>query len=437
MIESTTIFLIINMLNGTSYFLISPLIPTLGEKNDFSESVLGWIIGIFPLTESIFSTIVPILSKKFSRVKLLCFGTFFAATITILYGILIFIPNRNLLMIICFSLRIFHGFCAAIITTLIYSLTISFAAKEKTQSSLGKLEIAFAIGNSLGTVIASVFYKIGGYPLPFFVTGILLFSSFYLSSQINDKNIKKDDDDDEEKTDNNINYLKYLFYPEIYSILIGFVISMIGLTFYFPSLTYHLTNNYSVSVSTASLFFIVPKIPNMISLQFLDKISAKLGIYLTFTVALLLTGISPFFIYPISPLPRSLIVIIIGFFLMGSGDTPAFISGLVMLSKNIKGIDKSIDEMSANDISSVLANIGVELGDFIGPIIGGYLTDNLGFKMCCFIIALIGLAYSTLIFLFYNSNIRNDLNKAVCQKEKSENNKDKNEKDKINHLKNN
>ena len=113
-------------------------------------------------------------------------------------------------MIICFSLRIFHGFCAAIITTLIYSLTISLAAKEKTQSSLGKLEIAFSIGNSLGTVIASVFYKIGGYPLPFFVTGILLFSSFYLSSQINDKNIKKDDDD-EEKTDNNINYLKYLF----------------------------------------------------------------------------------------------------------------------------------------------------------------------------------------------------------------------------------
>ena len=122
---------------------------------------------------------------------------------------------------------------------------------------------------------------------------------------------------------------------------------------------------------------------------------------------------------------------------MGSGDAPAFISGLVMLSKNIKGLDKSIDEMSANDISSVLTNIGVELGDFIGPIIGGYLTDNLGFKMCCIIISLIGLAYSTLIFLFYNSNIRNDLNKAVYQKEKSENNKDKNEKDKINHLKNN
>ena len=100
MIESTTIFLIINMLNGASYSLISPLLPTLGEKDNISESALGWIIGIFPLTESIFSTMVPILSKKFSRVNLLCFGTFVTAIITILYGFLIFIPNINLLLIL-------------------------------------------------------------------------------------------------------------------------------------------------------------------------------------------------------------------------------------------------------------------------------------------------------------------------------------------------
>jgi len=433
MIESTTIFLIINMLNGASYSLISPLLPTLGEKDNISESALGWIIGIFPLIESIFSTMVPILSKKFSRVNLLCFGTFVTAIITILYGFLIFIPNINLLLIACFALRIFHGLCAAIITTLVYSLTISLAEKDKTQSSLGKLEIVFSVGNSLGTLIASVFYKIGGYPLPFFVTGILLFFSFHLSSQVNDKNIKKEENG--EKNDDNINYLKYLFYPQIYSILFGFVLSMVSLTFYFPSLTYHLTNDYMISVSTASLFFLLPKIPNIISLQFLDKISAKFGIYLTFTIALTLTGMSSLFIYPIPPLPRSLIVVIIGFLLMGSGDAPAFIPGLVMLAKNIKGIDNSIDEMSANDISSVLANITVELGDFIGPIFGGYLTDNFGFKLCCLIISVIGLAYSAIIFLFFYGYIKIDLNKIDDKKEKSEKYESNKEDENIKHSK--
>ena len=120
---------------------------------------------------------------------------------------------------------------------------------------------------------------------------------------------------------------------------------------------------------------------------------------------------------------------------MGSGDTPAFIPGLVMLVKNIKGIDNSIDEMSANDISSVLANIAVELGDFIGPIFGGYLTDNFGFKLCCLIISVIGLAYSAIIFLFFYGYIKIDLNKIDEKKEKSEKYESNKEDEKIKHSK--
>ena len=74
---------------------------------------------------------------------------------------LIFISNYNLLMIIIFSLRILHGCCSAIIGTLVYSLTILLADKDSTQSSLGKLEIAWAVGCSSGPLFASFFYNIG------------------------------------------------------------------------------------------------------------------------------------------------------------------------------------------------------------------------------------------------------------------------------------
>ena len=419
MLETTNLFLIINLLSGAGYSLISPLFPTLGKKDDLSEGILGWMIGIFPIAGSIFTTLVPILCKKFSRVNLLCFGTFFEAIITILYGFLIFISNKALLMIIIFSLRIFHGCCSAIIGTLIYSLTISFAEKEKTQSSLGKLEIAWAVGTSSGPVIASVFYKIGGYPLPFFVTGLILFISFYLSLRINDKNIQKDNDEEEE--DNNYNYFKYLLNPEIYSILIGFVVCMINVTFYFPCLIYHLTNNYSVSVSAASLFFITPIIPYTIILQYLDGISAKFGIYLTFTFGLIFSGISSIFIYPVPPLPHSLIVIIFGFLIIGIGSVPVFIPGLVLLAKNIKKSDDSIDEMSANDIASAINTLCVELGDFMGPILGGFLTDHFGFKYCCLIVSVIGIIYSAIFILFFYGRIKNDLD-MVCHGKNSVNN---------------
>lgn len=421
MLENTTLFLIINTLSGTGYSLISPLLPILGKKQNLSEGILGWMIGIYPIAGCTLTTVVPFLSKKFTRIKLLSFGTFFEAVIVILYSLLIFISNKTLLIVIIFSLRIFHGCCSAIIAILVYSLTIAFAKEGRTQGSLGKLEVAWAVGVSSGPLVASVFYKIGGYPLPFLVTGVCSFLSFYLSFQINDKKNKKDND--EEEDDDNYNYLKYLIHPEIFSVLIGLVVGMINVTFYYPCLTYHLINNYLVSVSIVSLFFITPIIPYMVILQFLDRLSAKLGIYLTFTFGFIFLGISSIFIYPVPPLPQSIIITVIGFLMLGVGSVPVFIPGLVMLSENIKKIDNSIDDMSANDIASAINNLCLELGDFIGPILGGYLTDNFGFKLCCSFVSAIGIIYSAIFILFFYGKIKKDF-KMVCYNKKSQSNED-------------
>ena len=411
--KATNLFLIINMFNGIGYSLISPLFPSLGKKDNLSEGILGWMIGIYPIAGSIFTSIVPFLCKKFSRIKLLCFGTFFEATITTLYGFLIFISNISLLTIIIFALRIFHGFCSAIISILIYSLTISLADEGTTQSSLGKLEIAWSIGTFVGPLVASFFYNIGGYTLPFIVSGGFLYISFYLSTKM-DININKEE---KEEDDGNINYFRYLLYSEIYLILIGFVICMINVTFYFPCLTYHLTKNYSLSVSIASLFFAAPIAPYMILLQFLDKMSSKFGIYLTFTFGLVISGISSVFIYPVNPIPHSLILIILGFFMIGIGSGPVFIPGLVLLAKNIKKIDKNLDELSANDIASAINTLCIELGDFCGPILGGFLTDKFGFKICCIICSLLGIVYSIIfIFCFFN-HIKSDIIMVYSNKE--------------------
>ena len=433
MLGNTTIFLIINMLTAIPYALISPLLPTLGKEKDLSEGILGVIISLFPLAVSIFSTIVPILCKKYSRIKLLSLASFFISIVTILYGTLIYIPNRNLLIILVFILRIIHGICGAIISTLIYSLTISFAEKGKTQTSLGRLEIAFSLGSSAGLLISSVFYKIGGYPLPFFVAGCSEFISFYLTFKINDKNMKKDD---EEKKDDDYNYLKYLKNPEIYSILIGFIVVMINITYFTPCLTNHLNNNYSISVSTASLIFMTPMIPYMIVMQFLDALTGKFGNYLVFIIGVTTLGVSSLMIYPVPPLPQSVIVIILGFLICGCGGVPVFIPGLVMLAKNIKKSDKSIDEMSANDIATVLNTLCTEIGDFLGPLLGGYLSEKIGFKLCCLIVSIIVLTYAAIFILFFNAKIKNEI-KMIKQEKKSESKTDKNAEGETEHLKDN
>ena len=422
MLENFTLFIIINIINSAGYSLISPLLPILGKSENLSESELGWLIGIFPISSCLSTTVIPILGKKFSRMKLIKFGTFFSSISTILYSFLIFISNKTLLMAIIFALRIFHGFWATVVVILINSLTISSSKKGKTQSSLGKLEVALGVGVSSAPIIASVFYKIGGYPLPFLVTGISSFLAFCLTFRINTKKIKKEHDED----DNDYNYLRYLIYPEVFSVLFGFVVCMISVTFYIPCLTYHLINKYSISVSVASLFFMAPMISYVLIMHFLDNISGKLGIYLTITIGLIISGTAALFPYPVPPLPRSPVIIIIGFFMMGFGSVPVFVPGLILFSRNIKKFDKSIDEMSANDIAAAMSNLFVELGNFAGPIIGGYLTDILGFKLCCIIISIFVITYSAIFTLYFYDKVKIDFCKLCCNKD-LENNENNNE----------
>ena len=84
-----------------------------------------------------------------------------------------------------------------------------------------------------------------------------------------------------------------------------------------------------------------------------------------------------------------------------------------MLSKNIKKIDKSIDKMNVNDMAATINNLFIELVNFVGPILGGYLTDNFGFKLCCFIVFSIVIIYSAIFILFFLGKIKKDF-RIIC-----------------------
>ena len=416
--KNTTLFFLLIMFSGMGYSLVSPLFPSLGKKDNLGEEILGWIISTYSIAGTIFTPIVPMLSKKFSRVKLLSFATFFEATCTLSYGFLPFIDNYIFLITIIFLLRILHGICSAIIGTLVYSLTISLADENETQTSIGNLEIGWSLGTAFGPLFASLFYRLGGYSAPFILLGLLLYVSVYITFKIDSRKLNKDEESDE-----NPPFASFLVYPEIFIILFALIINMIEVTFYFPCLTNHLTNNYKLSISNASLFFIIPIIPYAVIIQFLDNISSKFGIYLTFTIGFSLLSFGPLLLYPCPPVPKSLISIFLGFLIIGSGSSPVFVLGLVALAKNIAKIDSNIDELTANDISSAINNLTISIGDFIGPIIGGFLTSHCNFKVCCFIIFLFGFIYSIIFILYFLKNIKEDINTLLTAKKEEEDEK--------------
>ena len=401
------ILFLVNMFSGIGYSLIAPLFPLLGEEDGLNEELIGWMISLYPVASTAITPFVPLMCKKFQRIKILYFSTFFEATCTLLYGSLEYISSFSLLIIIIFIIRIINGICSGIIAILVYSLTYSLASENELQIALGNLEIGFCLGAAAGPVFASFLYKIGGYPLPFFVLGAFLYISFYLSKKISLEKIENENEIEEDPP-----VMKFLFYWDISVILIALILGMVACTYYYPCLTYHLMNNYHLSPSISSLFFIIPTIFYVIGLQTLDFFTNKIGIYATASIGLLLAAISCFFTYPTPPLPKNIIFVIFGFIIKGLGQAPVFVPTLVAMTKKIKDIDSNVDELTANDISSAMYNLCVDVGDFIGPIIGGFLTNRFGFNFCNTVIAFVIGIYSFIFAKYFYKNILEELNKS-------------------------
>ena len=404
-----------NMFSGMGYSIVAPLFPTLEKYFSISEAIIGWIISTYSISNTIITPFIPSLCKRFSRIKLLYFATFFEATCTFLYAFLENISSLNIFLIIVFFLRIIHGICSAFIATLVYSIACSLASEEEIKDALGYIEIGLSLGSTTGPLFVSVFYNIGGYHLPFIILGIFLYISVYLTKILDKENVDKKEEINEEPS-----FFKFLFYREAILIFGALLLGMFAFTFFFPSFTNHLTKRYNLSVSISSLFFSIPVITYFIMINFTNIISKKIGNFHSISTGILLNTFAVYLIFPLPPFPENIYYIILGLALIGAGSPPIFILGLLELSKIIKKINSDYDTNTINDIASALNNLFISIGDLLGPIIGGFLSSHFSFKIGCIFNFVIFSCFYILFLVFYdkrkitktNNYILND-NKAL------------------------
>ena len=248
--------------------------------------------------------------------------------------------------------------------------------------------------------------------MPFILLGLVLYISVYLSYEVHSDRLLQQDDNEQ-----NPSFIRFLRYPKIFLILLGFIVVMILSSFYFPCLVNHLQENYSLSTSVSSIFFVIPIFSYIFILQFLDYLTSKFGLYTIYSFGLVVSTLSPILLYPCPPFSKRIIFVITGFLLNGIGQAPVFIPGLVALSKNIRNIDENIDELIANDISSAVNTLTIYIGEFVGPIIGGYLTSTYDFKYCCYFMFLIGATFSGIFILVFLMQIKSEISFLFKSKE--------------------
>ena len=397
--KSQYVLFFMNMFSGMAYSIIAPLFPSITEKHGVNEDILGYIISICALSSFCISPFVPMIIKKFGRIEMLYIATFVEATCVLLYGFFNFIPSHNSFIIISFTVRTIHGLFCGILGIIVYSLISSISTEEEVQIALGNMEVAWCLGLSAGPLFASIFYKIGGFTLPFIALGGSLYISVYLTKIIS---AEKMNTEEEVENKEESSYFKSVFHLNIIFNILAVTLGIIATTYYFPCLTNHLTNNYNLSISISSLFFIVGMLFYMIFLRFLNLLTDKFGMEKTPCIGLIMITLGCLFVYPVKPIPQNIFCILVGLCLIGGAGAPINVPALINMSNYLKSYDKNLDDYTANDIASTLYTIANNIGDFIGPTLGGFLSTKVGFKYCCVILSIFFLKFLFIYFWYFH-----------------------------------
>nr|XP_045380711.1 MFS-type transporter SLC18B1 isoform X3 [Camelus bactrianus] len=352
----------INFSSMMCYSILGPFFPTEAEKKGVSNTVTGMIFGCYALFDLlaslVFGKYLVHIGAKFMFVA----GIFVSGGVTILFGVLDQVPEGPVFIAMCFLVRITDAvsFSAAITAS---SSILAKAFPNNVATVLGSLEIFSGLGLVLGPPLGGFLYQSFGYEVPFIFLGCVVLLMVPLNMCIL-PNYESDP--------GKHSFWKLITLPKV--ALISFVITSLSSCFGFldPTLSLFVLEKFNLPAGYVGLVF--------------------LGLALSYAISSPLVGLLS---DKVPSLRKWLLVfgslITAGCYML-LGPAP------VLHIKSENGFEEGLSTMG---LVSGLFGAVWSVGDFIGPTLGGFLYEKIGFEWAATLQGLWALTSGLVMGLFY------------------------------------
>lgn len=382
-----------NFCVGAIASLQAPFFPKEAEEKGATPTEYGLIFGAYQLTIFISAPIMGKLVVFITPKFLLNSGILTVGVSCVLFGILDFAPSGVPFVSLAFAVRIVEGIGAAALRTSVYTI-IAAEFKEKMSTTFALLETFLGLGLITGPTLGGALYDAGGYGLPFFVMGsVALFDAvvicFVLPNPEKGENEKKAD------------LLKFWLNPGIMMYSFNIFTSFNYIGFNSATLEPHL-RRFNLSGVLLGLVFAISGAVYAITATFWGWLCDKkvgynllifIGCCLT-VVSLLLIGPMPFFNTETK---------------LGTVIAALVIMGFALGAKLVCTFGGSFEDTIARGFPPDLSTYGLissmfassqSLGAFVGPSLGGYLLDTVGFRMATVVILCLEILLMILLSIY-------------------------------------
>lgn len=163
------------MFANSAYSSIAPFYPIEAASKGVPTNSLGLIFAGYSLSMLLFSPLLGSMLTKIGRKNVLMIGCMCEGVSMLLMGFFDYIENAAWYAILSFLCRSIEGFGNACLNSSTSSI-IAFNYEDNMSNLIGLTQTFTGLGMLSGPIFGSLLYEIGGFKLPFFVTGILLLS---------------------------------------------------------------------------------------------------------------------------------------------------------------------------------------------------------------------------------------------------------------------
>ncbi|XP_054553821.1 MFS-type transporter SLC18B1 isoform X2 [Talpa occidentalis] len=384
----------INLGSMLCYSILGPFFPIEAEKKGASNTIIGMIFGCYALfdllSSLVFGKYLVHIGAKFMFVA----GMFVSGGVTILFGVLDQVPDGPVFVAMCFVVRIADAVSFAAAITASFSI-LAKAFPNNVATVLGSLEVFSGLGLVLGPPLGGFLYQSFGYEIPFIFLGCIVLLMVPLNMYIL-PNYECDP--------NKQSFWKLITLPKVG--LIAFVIISLSscLGFLDPTLSLFVLEKFHLPAGYVGLVYLGMALCYMVSSPLFGLLSDKrphlrkwflvFGSLITAACYMLL-GPAPVLNIK-SQLWMLILILVINGVSAGMSTIPTFPEVLSCAYEN--GFEEGLSTLG---LVSGLFGAMWSVGAFLGPVLGGFLYEKIGFEWAAAVQGLWALASGLSMALFY------------------------------------
>ncbi|GIY60895.1 MFS-type transporter SLC18B1 [Caerostris darwini] len=368
--------------NYACYSIIAPFFPQLARQKGLSAEQYSFVFGVYSLSQITFSIIVGRSLTKVGAKFIVLAGLFLTGGSTILFGCLEKSPGGPIFFWLCMAVRAVEGAgFAAYLTSSLAVIVRTFPTNPGYY--VGLTETIVTVAMISGPPLGSALYTAGGYICPFVSFGsviiIMSIASYYLISE------NKGDPNDKQTDPGSLSLKEYhgiLKLPAGAMVLVSVTCNVTADAFILIALSEHLVQFHLTPMMVGSIYLCL-FLSYGLSSPLAGKIGDKMGgEFLLQSGGCLIMAISFILIGPGSFLNMKpkIVLIVVGLLLKGLGAGPLISCSY---SAALKAARKSglPEDFRTYSLVSTLVSFSIPLGNLVGGVTTGIMTENLGMKV--------------------------------------------------------